>query len=35
MDGVMAVVMVAMMGGIVAGGAWALICRRRGKHDGH
>jgi hypothetical protein len=26
--------MVVMMGGMVAGGAWAFLRRRRGKHDG-
>ena len=33
MDGAMTVVMVVMMGGMVAGGAWAFLRRRRGKHD--
>jgi hypothetical protein len=27
--------MVLMMGGMVAGGAWAIIRRRRGKRDEH
>jgi hypothetical protein len=39
MDGGMAVVMVVMMGvmmgGMLVGGAWALVRRRRGKHDDH
>jgi hypothetical protein len=33
MDGAMTVVIVVMMGGMVAGGAWAFLHRRRGKHD--
>jgi hypothetical protein len=33
MDGAMTVVMVVMMGGMVAGGAWAFLRQRRGKHD--
>ena len=33
MDGAMTVVMVVMMVGMVAGGAWAFLRRRRGKHD--
>jgi LPXTG-motif cell wall-anchored protein len=32
MSGAMTVVMAVMMGGMMAGGAWALIRRRRGKH---
>jgi LPXTG-motif cell wall-anchored protein len=33
MDGAMTVVMVVMMGGMIAGGAWAFPRRRRAKHD--
>jgi hypothetical protein len=29
----MVVMMVVMMVGMIAGGAWALLRRRRGKHD--
>jgi hypothetical protein len=29
----MVVMMVVMMGGMMVGGAWALVRRRRGKHD--
>jgi hypothetical protein len=39
MSGAMTVVMVAMMfvmmGGVLVGGAWAFIRRRRGKRDAH
>jgi hypothetical protein len=34
MDGGMAVVMVVMMGGMVAGAAWGFVRRRRGRRDG-
>jgi hypothetical protein len=33
MDGAMIAVMVVMMGGMVAGGAWAFLRRRGGEHD--
>jgi hypothetical protein len=33
MDGAMTVIMVVMMGGMVAGGVWAFLRRRRGKRD--